>query len=100
MRFSTTAGLVALAASTAASTISSPSDLDGSVWEGLTSVKGRSANEPRRNRPFKRQSGWAPPSDLTTPLKEVWDHCKETYNNGDIFGFKNYGWDQLIANEG
>lgn len=100
MRFSTTAGLVALAASTAASTISSPSDLDGSVWEGLTSVKGRSANEPRRNRPFKRQSGWAPPSTLTTPLKEVWDHCEKTYNNGDLYAFKNYGWDQLIANEG
>lgn len=102
MRFSTTAGLVAFAASTAASTFeSSPSDLDGSVWEGL-SVKGRSYNykEQRRNRPFKRQSGWTPPSDLTTPLKEVWDHCKSTYNSGDTFGFKNYGWDQLIANEG
>ncbi|KAF7557279.1 hypothetical protein G7Z17_g759 [Cylindrodendrum hubeiense] len=83
MRFSTTAGLVALAASTAASTVSSPSDLDGSVWEGLT----------------ERRDG-APPSTLTTPLKEVWDHCTETYNSGDIFGFKNYGWDQLIAAEG
>ncbi|KAH8673142.1 hypothetical protein BGZ61DRAFT_521192 [Ilyonectria robusta] len=102
MRFSTTAGLVAFAASTVASTFeSSPSDLDGSVWEGL-SVKERSYDykEQRRNRPFKRQSGWSPPSDLATPLKEVWDHCKSTYNSGNMFGFKNYGWDQLIANKG
>ncbi|KAH7149030.1 hypothetical protein B0J13DRAFT_594863 [Dactylonectria estremocensis] len=101
MRFSTTAGLVTLAASTAASAVSStPSDLDGDVWASLSSVKGRSVKEPRRNRPFKRAAGWSPPSDLTTPLKEVWDHCTKTYNSGNIFGFKNYGWDQLIANEG
>lgn len=100
MHLLSAAGTVALAALTVASTISSPSDLDASVWEGITPVEGRSLAEVPRNRPVKRQSGWSPPSDLTTPLKEVWDHCKSTYNNGNLFGFKNYGWDQLIANKG
>ncbi|KAF5011798.1 hypothetical protein FDECE_2088 [Fusarium decemcellulare] len=99
MRFSSTASFVALAASTAASTTASAkSDLDGSVWEALKSINGRSWYDMPRNRPAKRQSGWNPPSDLTTPLKEVWDHCLETYS--DALGFKNYGWDQVIAGKG
>ncbi|CAG9941018.1 unnamed protein product [Clonostachys rosea f. rosea IK726] len=51
------------------------------------------------NRPAKRQSGWSPPSNLATPLKQVWDHCLNTYSNG-LFGFKNYGWDQIKATNG
>ncbi|KAM5352900.1 hypothetical protein ACJ41O_005622 [Fusarium nematophilum] len=98
MRFFTAASVVALAASTAADTTSSKSDLDGSVWQGLSSVKARSFG--RHNRPAKRQSGWNPPSDIAAPLKEVWDHVEETYNSGNLFGFKNYGWDQLIAGKG
>jgi hypothetical protein len=50
------------------------------------------------NRPIKRQSGWSPPSDISTPLQEVWDHCTDTYSN--FYGFKNYGWDQLMATDG
>lgn len=46
------------------------------------------------------KAGWNPPSELAAPLKEVWDHVSSTYNGGDIFGFKNYGWDSLIANKG
>ncbi|KAK7219924.1 hypothetical protein V2G26_007927 [Clonostachys chloroleuca] len=51
------------------------------------------------NRPIKRQSGWSPPSDIASPLQEVWDHCINTYSNG-LYSFKNYGWDQLMATDG
>ncbi|CAI4213278.1 unnamed protein product [Parascedosporium putredinis] len=40
-----------------------------------------------------------PPSNLATPLKQVWDHCLATYSDG-LFGFKNYGWDQIMATKG
>ncbi|KAI3394854.1 hypothetical protein diail_2140 [Diaporthe ilicicola] len=46
------------------------------------------------------QSGWNPPSDLAQPLKEVWDHCEKTYAGGDLYSFKNYGWDQIMATKG
>ncbi|KAI9150660.1 Xyloglucanase [Paramyrothecium foliicola] len=100
MRFSVVSGAaLSLAASTSAFNFSTASDLDGSVWDALN-LDARSTFEPVSNRPAKRQSGWSPPSNLATPLREVWDHCKQTYNNGNIFGFKNYGWDQLMATQG
>lgn len=39
----------------------------------------------------KRQndSTWNPPSELVTPLNEVWEHEVSTYS--DALGFKNYG---------
>lgn len=52
------------------------------------------------NRPAKRQSGWNPPSNLALPLREVWDHQRQTYNGGNVFGFRNYGWDQIMATGG
>jgi hypothetical protein len=45
-------------------------------------------------------SGWNPPANLVTPLDEVWRHQEETYNNGNLYGFRNYGWDQVMANRG
>jgi hypothetical protein len=45
-------------------------------------------------------SDWNPPSNLVTPLNEVWAHQEATYNNGNLYGFRNYGWDQLFANGG
>ncbi|MDQ7911029.1 cellulose-binding domain-containing protein [Phytohabitans sp. ZYX-F-186] len=45
-------------------------------------------------------TGWNPPSNLVTPLNEVWAHQEETYNNGNLYGFRNYGWDQIMANRG
>jgi Ricin-type beta-trefoil lectin domain-like len=42
--------------------------------------------------------GWNPPSNLVTPLNQVWTHQETTYPN--LYGFRNYGWDQLIANGG
>jgi hypothetical protein len=103
MRFVATAGLVACAASTVAAhtpASSSNSDLDGSVWQKLSPVNRPSFLRRAWSRPVKRQSGWNPPSELTTPLKEVWDHCLATYSDGNLFGFKNYGWDQLMVTNG
>lgn len=39
---------------------------------------------------------WNPPAHLVQPLAEVWSHMEDTY--GDLYGFRNYGWDQLMAN--
>ncbi|MEH1014457.1 cellulose binding domain-containing protein [Micromonospora sp. CPCC 206060] len=43
-------------------------------------------------------SGWNPPANLVTPLNEVWTHQEQTYSN--LYGFRNYGWDQVFANRG
>ncbi|RDW76152.1 hypothetical protein BP5796_06973 [Coleophoma crateriformis] len=48
----------------------------------------------------RRQTTWSPPSELVTPLQEVWDHVSTTYNNGDLLGFTNYGYDILMASNG
>ncbi len=45
-------------------------------------------------------SGWNPPANLVTPLNQVWAHQEQTYNNGNLYAFRNYGWDQLFANRG
>ncbi|KAF3940582.1 hypothetical protein ABW19_dt0208891 [Dactylella cylindrospora] len=45
-----------------------------------------------------RQSTWNPPSNLVTPLQQVWDHEVATYSNA--LGFRNYGYDQVMANGG
>lgn len=44
------------------------------------------------------QTTWNPPSNLVTPLKQVWDHEIKTYS--DPLGFKNYGYDQVIDGKG
>ncbi|GAA2271285.1 hypothetical protein GCM10010145_54680 [Streptomyces ruber] len=41
---------------------------------------------------------WNPPSHLVQPLNEVWHHVESTY--GNLYGFRNYGWDQVMANTG
>lgn len=96
------AGLESLAQ---AAIFSADADTDLSVWGRSTSSPEANAHHSRRRvvrgrRLGSRQSGWNPPSDLAAPLKEVWDHTLETYNNGDALGFENYGWDQLKANNG
>lgn len=97
--FFSSAALLAFAASVSAHDISTPSDQDGSVWAALSGKQAVSVARRVNNRPVKRQAGWNPPSDLATPLKEVWDHQVETYSQG-LYGFKNYGWDQLVAADG
>ncbi|KAE8315149.1 hypothetical protein BDV41DRAFT_531988 [Aspergillus transmontanensis] len=49
---------------------------------------------------IKRQntSSWNPPSELVTPLNEVWEHEMSTYS--DPLGFRNYGFDQVIDGKG
>ena len=32
------------------------------------------------------------------PLASVWSHEEQTYS--DLYGFRNYGWDQLVAGGG
>lgn len=71
----------------------------------LSSLAGLSLAAPQSSQPrlSSRQSdksGWNPPADLAKPLKEVWDHCEKTYNGGDLYSFKNYGWDQIMATKG
>lgn len=41
---------------------------------------------------------WNPPANLVQPLGEVWNHVESTYP--DLYGFRNYGWDQVMANRG
>jgi hypothetical protein len=41
---------------------------------------------------------WSPPSNLVAPLAKVWEHEEATYS--DLYGFRNYGWDQLMAGTG
>ncbi len=48
--------------------------------------------------PTPSSSGWNPPSNLVQPLNEVWSHVESTYPN--LYGFRNYGWDQIMANRG
>lgn len=67
---------------------SSPQDADGSVWEKLAA----------RSDVTKRDITWDPPADLVVPLQETWDHEMATYT--DPLGFKNYGYDQIMANGG
>ncbi|GIJ20614.1 cellulose-binding domain-containing protein [Micromonospora lutea] len=45
-------------------------------------------------------SGWNPPAHLVSPLDQVWQHVEQTYHNGNPYGFRNYGWDQVMANRG
>ncbi|KAH7137433.1 hypothetical protein B0J13DRAFT_639898, partial [Dactylonectria estremocensis] len=77
------------------------SDLDSSVWKDLDSKKAsrRAFQYQSRNRPVKRATGWSPPSDLATPLEEVWDHVVSTYDGG-VAGNVNWGWQQVMAGEG
>ncbi|MFT7838002.1 hypothetical protein Q5530_17840 [Saccharothrix sp. BKS2] len=48
--------------------------------------------------PAANPPGWSPPSSLVTPLNQVWSHQESTY--GNLYGFRNYGWDQVFANGG
>ena len=104
LRFAT--GLAAVSAAPLVSAIAlkpPQSDADPSVWaRGPARPAPRSAGPDPGTSPNPRRrqaAGWSPPSELAAPLKEVWDHCVDTYSGG-LFGFKNYGWDQLRANDG
>lgn len=48
--------------------------------------------------PAQAAAQWNPPAGLVQPLGEVWNHVESTYP--DLYGFRNYGWDQVMANRG
>lgn len=94
--FNTAASLiVACSAIVARAEWSSDHDTNATIWKDIASISSRS---PPASRITKRQSTWSPPSNLVTPLKQVWDHEMSTYSNP--LGFKNYGYDQIMANKG
>jgi hypothetical protein len=43
---------------------------------------------------------WSPPTNLVNPLNQVWQHQEQTYNGGNLYGFRTYGWDQVMTNGG
>lgn len=45
-------------------------------------------------------TAWGPPANLASQLAQVWSHEEGTYNNGNLYGFKNYAWDQIMATGG
>lgn len=61
---------------------------DSNAWSTVTLPSKRDLNS----------TTWSPPSNLATPLQEVWDHQISTYS--DALGFKNYGYDQVIDGQG
>ncbi|KAG6368311.1 hypothetical protein INS49_002516 [Diaporthe citri] len=95
MRFSPFVSSTVLAAGYASAHNSSLSDSDAAIWDNVNDLHVRSEMQERL---AKRQTTWNPPSNLVTPLKQVRDHEMSTYSNP--LGFKNYGYDQLIANKG
>ncbi|RDG37362.1 hypothetical protein [Streptomyces corynorhini] len=64
---------------------------------GLT-APAQAATDPSRPAAAAAAEAWNPPAQLVQPLDEVWRHVESTYP--DLYGFKNYGWDQLMANKG
>jgi hypothetical protein len=43
---------------------------------------------------------WNPPANISEALAKVWSHQESTYGNGDLYAFKNYLWDQIMAAQG
>jgi len=100
MRYSTPLTL-ALAASATALNFSSSNDTSSSIWSSVPeSSTSHSSPAAARlwDRPVFSRASWSPPSNLASPLKQVWDHCVSTYSN--FWGFRNYGWDQIHATGG
>lgn len=92
-----------LAGSLLPGTLASPpvlGDANPAVW--AQSLQESRRSDSSRGSPVPRgleKRDWSPPSNLASPLKQVWDHCLATYSSG-LFGFRNFGWDQLVANNG
>ncbi|MGC5010502.1 hypothetical protein ACLQ2R_07015 [Streptosporangium sp. DT93] len=68
----------------------------GAASVGLLEVKAYSTESPGNG---GGTSGWTPPANLVTPLNQVWQHVESTYNPGPNV-FRNFGWDQIMANRG
>lgn len=50
--------------------------------------------------PTSTTAAWSPPASMAGALAEVWAHQEATYADGDLYSFRNYGWDQVVANGG
>jgi hypothetical protein len=72
--------------------------LNGITCTGAVSTSPTPTTTSATPTPTATSDPWDPPSDLTTPLDEVWQHEVSTYT--DLYGFKNYIWDQLMAAKG
>jgi hypothetical protein len=66
--------------------------LNGTTCTGSPSTSGTPTSSPPSGDP------WTPPARLVNPLAQVWQHEETTYTN--LYGFRNYGWDQLFAGGG
>ncbi|KAK6533632.1 hypothetical protein TWF694_002567 [Orbilia ellipsospora] len=71
---------------------------NGALLLGLAALATAAPQELIRRQSSISTLTWNPPSNLVTPLGQVWDHEVATYS--DALGFKNYGYDQLMANGG
>src|SRR4051794_14064665 len=82
------------AATSAAVTSRAPTSAAATTRAPVTTTRapGTTSRAPVTNAP------WNPPSNLTSALAAVWTHEETTYNN--LYGFKNYGWDQVMAGQG
>ncbi|KAL5614891.1 hypothetical protein BROUX41_004970 [Berkeleyomyces rouxiae] len=95
------AATLALAGSVAAHDPNHSHDSNADVWKALENqAKKRQATVADENPASKQTTTWEPPSSVASDLKDVWQQSENTYSNGDLYGFKNYGWDQLMATDG
>ncbi|KAF1847452.1 uncharacterized protein K460DRAFT_414198 [Cucurbitaria berberidis CBS 394.84] len=62
---------------------------DSSAWDSIS---------PATSKRDLKVKTWNPPSNIAAALDSVWDHEMKTYSNP--LGFKNYGYDQVLAAKG
>lgn len=67
---------------------------------GITCTRPVPPTPTPRTAPPAPSSGdpWTPPAALAAGLDQVWRHVENTYP--DLYGFRNYTWDQVMANGG
>jgi hypothetical protein len=68
------------------------------LWKGFVAALFAAVMAVSVAAPARADHGWTPPANLVTPLNQVWQHVESTY--GDLYGFRNYGWDQIHTNGG
>ncbi|MFI5842177.1 cellulose-binding domain-containing protein [Catenuloplanes sp. NPDC051500] len=72
--------------------------LNGVTCTGSATPTTAAPTTPAPTTPAPQPSTWNPPANLTGALDAVWRHQEETY--GNLYGFRNYIWDQLTAAQG
>ena len=74
--------------------------LNGVACTGAVTGSPTPSPTPTQSSPPPTGDPWTPPARYAGPLAQVWQRQEQTYNNGNLYGFRNYGWDQLMANGG